>query len=423
MVSKAPGQLLDAVTSVAARSGYSGLTVESVHAEAGVGRATFYQYFSSVEDCFWSAYRHHAEQLIADVRRALRGAANRREALLDVLVDLALSRPEVARALFSQGLGAGAAGVLARDALLSQLERVAADSQRASRVFDLPDPILIGATARFLAMRISAEEATEGLRSEVHNWAEGFLRAPDQRRWSIELVPALPRFGSRSPRRLSSPQLEGSARERIINATAATVCERGYGASTVAQIATAARVSRRSFYNEFAGKADAFIAAYEHGFQMTLTAAAPAFFSASEWPERVWCSALAFTRQLEREPAFAHLGFVECYALGPSFESRVHEMQLAFTLFLEDGHRQNGAASASSQARSALTAAAIAEAGFQVASRSPGLYIRSMQPLAVYVALSSVIGSDAAGQFVAAKLASQGPISANGSSNGLHVQS
>jgi AcrR family transcriptional regulator len=400
---------LEAVTALAAQAGYGGLTVESVDAEAGLSRATFYQYFSSVEDCFWSAYRHHSEQLLLDARRALRGAPDGRRALLDLLLDLALSRPSVVVVLFSQGLGAGPSGVLARDRLLSHLERALASSEQDPSLVDVPDAILIGATARFLAMRISAGEMAESLREEVHDWAEGFLRAPGEPCWSIDLAPKLQALGSQSPQRTHSPRLEGSARKRIIDATAVTVYQRSYAASTVAHIASAARVSRRSFYNEFAGKPDAFIAAYEHGFQMILTAAAPAFFSPGEWPERVWQSALAFTRQLEREPAFAHLGFVECYALGPSFESRLREMQFAFTLFLDDGHRQNGAALSPSQPRSALTASAIMEAGFQVASRSPGLYIRRMQPLAVYIALSSVIGSDAAGQFVAAKLASQRP--------------
>jgi AcrR family transcriptional regulator len=406
-MSKAPERLLEAVTDVAARDGYVGLTVERVHTAAGVSRATFYQYFSSVDECFWSAYRRHAEQLLAEARRKRRGGMDRRLVVLDVLLDLALSRPQAARVLVSQGLGAGTAGVLARNTLVSQLEGATTPPCEGRYVSDLPDAILIGATARFLGMRISEEDVSEGLRSEVHDWAEGFVRDSGQRCWSAGFSPTLPKLAPRSPLHSSSRRPSGSARERILDATAATVREHGYGASTVADIAAAAHVSRRSFYNEFSGKSDAFVAAYEHGFQMTLTAAAPAFFSTGEWSERVWQSALAFTRLFEREPAFAHLGFVECYALGPSFESRVHEMQLAFTLFLEDGHRRSAEARAPSSVCSALTASAIAEVGFQVSCRSPAHYIRRMQPLAVYIALSSVIGSEAAGRFVADKLTSR----------------
>lgn len=50
-------RLLDAVTEACARVSYPDLTVEDLLAGAGVSRATFYQYFSNVEDCFLAAYR------------------------------------------------------------------------------------------------------------------------------------------------------------------------------------------------------------------------------------------------------------------------------------------------------------------------------------------------------------------------------
>jgi len=179
----------------------------------------------------------------------------------------------------------------------------------------------------------------------------------------------------------------------------------GYTQTTVADIVVAAGISRRRFYNEFASKSAAFIAAYEHGFQQTLAACTPAFFSAGDWPERIWQSAQAFTGFFASEPSLAYLGFVECYAVGPGFASRVHDTQLAYTLFLEEGYRQPREGPAPSRATSELTAAAIAEAGLQVTSRSPGLFIRRMQPLAVYIALAPFIGVDRAGEFVTGKLA------------------
>lgn len=54
--------------SVAATDGYASMTVAKILAAAQVSRATFYQYFTHVDDCFRSAYRHHAARLIEESR-------------------------------------------------------------------------------------------------------------------------------------------------------------------------------------------------------------------------------------------------------------------------------------------------------------------------------------------------------------------
>jgi AcrR family transcriptional regulator len=196
----------------------------------------------------------------------------------------------------------------------------------------------------------------------------------------------------------------GSPRQRILHATAASVRQKGYRAVTVTDIVSAARISRRSFYNEFPSKADAFIATYERGFEQAIAACAPAFFAERAWPERVWHAAQAFNRFLLREPLIAYLGFVHCYAVGPRFTRRVHDTQLAFTMFLEDGYRQRRESQSLSRACSSLTASAIFEAGFQRLRCGSSLQITQLQPLAVYIALVPLIGRDEAGTFLMAKL-------------------
>jgi AcrR family transcriptional regulator len=163
-------------------------------------------------------------------------------------------------------------------------------------------------------------------------------------------------------------------------------------------------VSRRSFYNEFANKSDVVIAAAESAFEQLVEACTPAFFSARSWPERVWQSALAFTGFFTSEPSLAHLGFVDCYSIGRAFVQRAHEMQLAFTLFLEEGYRQRGEGPELPRLCSEMTAAAMMEIGFQ-ASRGPsGQSIRRLQPLAVYIVLTPFVGADDAAEFVLGNL-------------------
>ena len=180
--------------------------------------------------------------------------------------------------------------------------------------------------------------------------------------------------------------------------------EHGYRAVAVDHIADAAGISRRGFYNIFRTKEEAFIATYETAFQRTLAACTPAFFASGTWPERVWEAAVAFTRFLGEEPLLAYVGFVECYALGRDFAMRVHDTQLAFTLFLEEGYRQRPEAQLLSRTCSTLTSCAIFEAGFQATLQGPGLFMRRSQPLAVYLALTPFIGRMPSGEFVLTKV-------------------
>jgi AcrR family transcriptional regulator len=67
----------------------------------------------------------------------------------------------------------------------------------------------------------------------------------------------------RGPHRLSREQVESHQRERILSAVIATVGTKGYGATTIGDISRLARVSRDTFYAQFANKEECFIAAYE----------------------------------------------------------------------------------------------------------------------------------------------------------------
>jgi AcrR family transcriptional regulator len=394
-------RLLDAASELAARDGYTHLTVERVLTAAGVSRSTFYQYFSNIDDCFWDAYRWHSEQLVSAVTAAARVSRHRELAVLDSLVCTAIAQPDIAQLVMREGLAAGRTGLAERDALIARLARAMTGSAAPQSRIDLPTATMIGGIFRFLSMRLADGGTLERLRSEVREWVQVFTQRLSRPSWNARFAPTPPRDASRSPTPWSGLRPRGAPRERILRGTAFAVRQQGYRDVTVADIVRAAGVSRRGFYREFRSKADAFIAAYEHAYERTVAACTPAFFGSGVWPERVWRSALAFTGFLSREPFFAYLGFVECYAIGPRFAPRVHDTQLAYTLFLEEGYRQRPEARGRSRACSALAAATIFEAGFQ-GSRH-GLSLRRLQPLAVFIALTPFIGIDEAGAFVSGK--------------------
>ena len=105
-------------------------------------------------------------------------------------------------------------------------------------------------------------------------------------------------------------------RERIITALVDTVAERGYNATTVANITKAASVSRRTFYEHFADKEACFLAAYDmvaDHIRASMRAAAESF---EDWPQQVRAALATMLRFLAAEPELARLCMIEPVAAG-----------------------------------------------------------------------------------------------------------
>jgi AcrR family transcriptional regulator len=67
----------------------------------------------------------------------------------------------------------------------------------------------------------------------------------------------------RGPHGLTREEVQASQRQRLLDAVLDVVGEYGYAAATVADITTAAGVSRTTFYEQFRNKLDAFLTAYD----------------------------------------------------------------------------------------------------------------------------------------------------------------
>ena len=67
----------------------------------------------------------------------------------------------------------------------------------------------------------------------------------------------------KGPHGLTREQVEGSQRQRILDAILDVVGEHGYAAATVAHVTKAAGISRTTFYEQFRNKQEAFLTAYD----------------------------------------------------------------------------------------------------------------------------------------------------------------
>lgn len=142
--------------------------------------------------------------------------------------------------------------------------------------------------------------------------------------------------------RFSPEQVAHHQRERLIAGLAAVVAERGYAAATIGEIAAAAHVSRRVFYEHFQTKEECFLAAFDVVFEHLgdlLVAAVAAH--PGDWPQQVVSGLRAALGFFAERPDLARLFFLESPSAGPALQRRATEVGLLLAPHLRAGREQS----------------------------------------------------------------------------------
>ena len=407
---------------LAADHGYADVTIAEVIARAGVSRPTFYEYFSDKDACFLAALHAVGEQHLHHVRVAVRAAPpeSAENAVLVASKDYCADSPAEARLLFCESLAGGPPALDIRDRFIAETTTALHDAralhQPDSLAPDIP-PWLTVATiqwslARHLRRQPLPLQETE---RQLSRWLSSYTRPSSEHRWSaLEPGPPQPQspFQSALPAeapavlppgrpRLSRGEVARNQRERILHATAKVASEHGYAATSITEIAAAAGLDARVFYTHFPDKQQAFLAAHELGFEHTMAVAAGAFFSATEWPERVRQAVLAGTQFQASHPMLTHMLYVQSYAIGPTGIQRIEDTHAAFTVFLAEGNQL----APEPQPPAVLDAiiAANFEISFHLSRQSRGAEISRFAPLMTYLCLAPFLGSAPATEFVSSR--------------------
>lgn len=106
-------------------------------------------------------------------------------------------------------------------------------------------------------------------------------------------------------------------RARVMAGMVAAVEEKGYAATTVADIARAARISRRTLYEHFADKEACFLAAYAMMSDSLITEVVTAARAAPVGMPRVHAATGAYFTALGEQPEVARAFLTEINAVGP----------------------------------------------------------------------------------------------------------
>ena len=358
-------RLRTAMVELIARRGYRAVRVLDVTKLARVSRPTFYSLYADKEALFLDAYDEisgRAARAVVAAYEAEGSEGQHLKVAIRAFAALAADEPE-AMSLFVLGaFGAGTKALERRNRTLEALEdliRRNRDPDSSERRVDLTVKVLLGGVREVTAARLRGGHSGElpELAGELSTWAASYpltlspelggSRPAGRRRsdTSPSLISArAKRAEGRLPsgrHALSRKYIMQNQRERIVDATAATVAAKGLAGLTIPEIARRANVSHQTFYEIYPSKHDAFLGALKVGMHQALRVTAEAYDAhGDDWPRAMAAGLYTLIDYLASEPAHAHLSLVDTFAASPdAIEIRDRALE-AFAVYLRRGYAQ-----------------------------------------------------------------------------------
>jgi len=151
---------------------------------------------------------------------------------------------------------------------------------------------------------------------------------------------ALPEHLSAKPAgrtRLSREVMVRHQRDRVLTVAAEVIAKRGYNATTVDHVVSAAGIGVGTFYEFFDNKEDCFLQAYERIVSRGREEVVGAILPDRPWPEQACAGLAALLAAIAAGPLDARIALVEIQTAGPAALAQ-HEKTLAGVLpFLRAG--------------------------------------------------------------------------------------
>ncbi len=361
-------RLRSAMIELIAERGYPAVRILDLTQLAHVSRPTFYNLYTDKEELLLSAYEDIAGRTTARVAQAFGEGQATGESLLLALqafAELAALEPEAMTLALLGTFGAGPRALERRNRTISALEQTVGAGRAhtwSEQPRDLTVKFLIGGIREVAASRLRQGRADElpELSLELSEWARGYpedlplgLAGPGrmrQRHVPEEDWAATPTRSGRSRvegrlpsgrHDLARAEVVKSQRERIVDATAEIVAEKGFAGLTIPEIASRANVSHETFYEMYPTKHDAFLGAQKVGLHQALRVTSEAYGGReADWSEGVAAGLRALMDFVCSEPSHAHLTLVDTFGASPqAIEIRESALE-AFTAYLRPGLEQ-----------------------------------------------------------------------------------
>jgi len=114
----------------------------------------------------------------------------------------------------------------------------------------------------------------------------------------------------------------------------ACVASRGYASVTINDIVRAAHVSKSTFYAQFSGKEECFLATYEFAAATVLNVIVDAADSDLPYEDRVMAATMAYMERAAQDPDTTRTFILEVLAAGPDALEMRHEVNRRFASLL-----------------------------------------------------------------------------------------
>jgi AcrR family transcriptional regulator len=341
-------RIVEAVIEIGAESGYLDSSIDAIVDRAGVDRAAFDRHFRGKYDSFLSAWQQVNEECMEEILGAFNSEEDwpaRLRAVARQVVDSLQHDP--ARGVFAvEVLVAGHAARARRDMTMrviaslidagrSEMEdpdsvpRTTAEALAGAAYGQIYAMVIAGSTdglsrlvPQLTAAAVMPYLGVEAGMEELSRGAEmtGQTHPPDRPNGHVdaslcdqlELTLSSPDQG-----RLQRALVARDQRELLIAGLADAAAEHGYAATTIAHITRSAVVSRRTFYEYFAGKDECSVAAYDWVMGELRERIGRAAEGAGDWPHAVKAGIGAMLRFFAAEPNLARLVMVDAPAAGP----------------------------------------------------------------------------------------------------------
>lgn len=119
-------------------------------------------------------------------------------------------------------------------------------------------------------------------------------------------------------------------RRRIMDAIAELTAEKGYEATKIADIVRRAGVARKTLYDNFEGKEEVFLAAFDAAVDDAMTRIEAACAGVEGWEDRVQAGLAAFLDYVAEKPALARMCTIEVLSATPAATQRYEEATQRF---------------------------------------------------------------------------------------------
>ncbi|WP_158628659.1 TetR/AcrR family transcriptional regulator [Saccharopolyspora rhizosphaerae] len=207
----------------------------------------------------------------------------------------------------------------------------------------------------------------------------------------------------RAPRKLPpgrhgipADQVAEDQRGRILAAVVTAVGERGYGGATVEDFTSRAAVSRKTFYQHFANKQAAFLAAYDETADRVVSALRNAYSAHADYVASARDALECTLRELAADPDAAVLGVVEVFAAGPEALRRRGEIIRTLTELITEHTRDLPQAAPGASFTAETIVGAVLEVLHNRVQRGEARQLPDLLPDLLYCVIAPFLGHERA---------------------------